>query len=42
VLAALEAGGIIHKREFIEQNVRLEVSGPASLLGRYRRFWNSE
>jgi GTP-binding protein HflX len=42
VLAALEAGGIIHEREFIEQNVRLEVSGPASLLGRYRRFWNSE
>ncbi len=42
VLAALEAGGIIHGREFVEQNVRLEVSGPASLLGRYRRFWNSE
>ena len=41
VLAALEAGGIVHEREFIEQNVRLEVSGPASLLGRYRRFWNS-
>jgi GTPase len=39
VLAALDAGGIVHKREFVEQNVRLEVSGPASLLGRYRRFW---
>jgi GTP-binding protein HflX len=39
VLASLEAGGIIHGREFVEQNVRLEVSGPASLLGRHRRFW---
>jgi hypothetical protein len=38
-LASLEAGGIIHGREFVEQNVRLEVSGPASLLGRHRRFW---
>jgi len=41
VLAALEAGGIVHVREFVEQDVRLEVSGPASLLGRYRRFWTT-
>ena len=39
VLASLEAGGIVHTREFHGQEVRLEVSGPASLLGRYRRFW---
>ncbi len=39
VLASLEAGAIIHGREFQGQSVRIEVSGPASLLGRYRRFW---
>jgi GTPase len=39
VLASLEAGGIILEREFIEQNVRIEFSGPASLLGRFRRYW---
>ncbi len=39
VLASLEGGGIIHGREFHGQNVRVDVSGPASLLGRYRRFW---
>jgi GTP-binding protein HflX len=41
VLASLEAGGVIHGREFHGQSVRLDVSGPASLLGRYRRFWVS-
>jgi GTP-binding protein HflX len=39
VLAALEAGALVHTREFQGQRVRIEVSGPASLLGRYRRFW---
>ena len=39
VLAALEAGAAVHGREFHEQSVRIDVSGPASLLGRYRRFW---
>ena len=42
VLASLEAGGIVHTREFHGQEVRLEVSGPASLLGRYRRFWTKQ
>jgi GTPase len=39
VLAALEAGGLVHAREFLQQTVEVDVSGPASLLGRYRRFW---
>jgi len=39
VLASLEAGAVIHAREFHGQEMRIEVSGPASLLGRYRRFW---
>ena len=39
ILAALEAGALIHNREFQDQRVKIEVSGPASLLGRYRRFW---
>ncbi len=39
VLASLEAGAVIHHREFEEQSVTIEVSGPASLLGRYRRYW---
>ncbi len=38
VLAALEAGGLILKREFEGESVRLAVAAPASLLGRYRRF----
>jgi GTP-binding protein HflX len=42
VLAALEGGGVIHTREFQGQSVRVEVSGPTSLLGRYRRFWLNE
>lgn len=41
VLAALEAGAILHSREFRGQSVQIEVSGPASLLGRYRRFWKA-
>lgn len=38
VLAALEAGALIHERSYEGNLVRVEVAGPASLLGRYRRF----
>ena len=38
VLAAIEAGTVIHKREYEGNLVRLTVSGPASLLGRLRRY----
>jgi GTP-binding protein HflX len=39
ILASLEAGAVIHGREFEGQLMRIEVSGPVSLLGRYRRYW---
>ncbi|MFT4114240.1 GTPase HflX [Silvibacterium sp.] len=39
VLAALGAGALIREREFDGNLVRMTVAGPASLLGRYRRFW---
>ena len=38
VLAAIEAGMIIHSRDYEGNLVRLSVSGPASLVGRMRRF----
>lgn len=38
VLAALEAGAVIRDREYEGNLVRMMVTGPASLLGRYRRF----
>jgi GTPase len=38
VLAALDAGALILKREFSGDFVHLDVSGPASLLGRYRQY----
>jgi GTP-binding protein HflX len=38
VLAAIEAGMVVHKREYEGNMVRLAVSGPASLLGRLRKF----
>jgi GTPase len=38
VLAAIEAGMLIHKREYEGNLVRLAVSGPASLLGRLRKY----
>jgi GTPase len=38
VLAALEAGALIREREYEGNLVRMTVAGPASLLGRYRRF----
>ncbi len=37
-LAAIEAGMIVHSREYDGNVVQLSVSGPASLLGRMRRF----
>ncbi|MGB7265011.1 MAG: GTPase HflX [Terracidiphilus sp.] len=37
-LAAIEAGMVIHSREYEGNLVRLTVSGPASLVGRMRRF----
>ncbi len=38
VLAAIDAGMVIHSREYEGNLVRLNVSGPASLMGRLRRF----
>ncbi|HEY6445086.1 MAG TPA: GTPase HflX [Acidobacteriaceae bacterium] len=38
VLAALEGGAVIRDREYEGNLVRMTVVGPASLLGRYRRF----
>jgi GTP-binding protein HflX len=38
VLAAIEAGMIIHSREYDGNLVNLTVSGPSSLVGRMRRF----
>jgi GTP-binding protein HflX len=38
VLAALDAGALILKREFCGDFVDLAVTGPASLLGRYRQY----
>ncbi len=38
VLAAIEAGMIVHSREYEGNLVRLTVSGPASLVGRLRPY----
>jgi GTP-binding protein HflX len=38
VLATIEAEMIVHKREYEGNLVRLAVSGPASLLGRLRKY----
>jgi GTP-binding protein HflX len=38
VLAAIEAGMVVHSREYEGNLVRLTVSGPASLLGRLRQY----
>ena len=38
VLAAIEAGMLIHSREYEGNLVRLEVSGPTSLIGRLRAY----
>jgi GTP-binding protein HflX len=38
VLAAIEAGMVVHSREYEGNLVRLTVSGPASLIGRLRQY----
>jgi GTPase len=38
VLAAIEAGMVIHHRAYEGEEVLLSVAGPASLVGRLRRF----
>jgi GTP-binding protein HflX len=38
VLAAIEAGMVVHKREYEGNLVRLAVSGPATLLGRLGKY----
>jgi GTP-binding protein HflX len=38
VLAAIEAGMVIHRRTYEGDQVLLSVAGPASLVGRLRRF----
>jgi GTP-binding protein HflX len=38
VLAAIEAGMVVHSREYEGNLVRLTVSGPASLVGRLRQY----
>ena len=38
VLAAIEAGMVVHSRDYEGNLVRFSVSGPASLVGRLRRF----
>jgi GTP-binding protein HflX len=37
-LAAIEAGMVVHRREYEGNIVRLTVSGPASLVGRLREY----
>jgi GTP-binding protein HflX len=41
VLAALDAGAIILDRTFQGENANLRVRGPASLLGKYRKYWQA-
>jgi GTP-binding protein HflX len=38
VLAAIEAGMVVHSRAYEGNLVRLAVSGPASLMGRLRQY----
>ena len=38
VLAAVDAGMVVHERSYEGNLVRLKVSGPASLVGRLRAF----
>jgi GTP-binding protein HflX len=38
VLAAIDAGMVVHIREYDGDLVRLKVSGPASLVGRLRKY----
>jgi GTP-binding protein HflX len=38
VLAAIDAGMVVHSREYDGEVVNLKVSGPASLVGRLRKY----
>jgi GTPase len=38
VLAAIDAGMVVHSKEYEGNLVRLQVSGPASLVGRLRKY----
>jgi GTPase len=38
VLAAVDAGMVVHSREYEGNLVRLRVSGPSSLMGRLRKY----
>jgi GTPase len=38
VLAAIDAGMVVHSKEYDSNLVRLSVSGPASLVGRLRKY----
>jgi GTP-binding protein HflX len=38
VLAAIEAGMVVHSREYEGNIVRFVVSGPASLVGKLRQY----
>ncbi len=42
VLAALGAGARVSERSFAGEDVTMIVEGPASLLSRYRRFWQGD
>ena len=39
VIAAIERGSTVEKQKFEGNLLFFEATGPASLLGRYRRFW---
>ena len=41
VLAALDAGAIILDRKFQGEDTHLHVRGPASLMGKYRKYWQA-
>jgi GTP-binding protein HflX len=38
VLAAIDAGMVVYSREYEGNLVKLAVSGPASLMGRLRKY----
>jgi GTP-binding protein HflX len=40
VLASIEAGAVLEDKQFEGNLVYLKARGPASLLHRYRRFWD--
>ncbi len=42
VFASLEAGAIVTNQQFEGNIMRFTATGPASLLARYRRFWDRE